>query len=385
MDKPLPASSPEGRFFSGPDFQASAPSPATFGCGMSSSSLPATSIPTWPTDAAQLAESLAKAKAALARGELVAIPTETVYGLAGHALNESALARIFAVKKRPFFDPLIVHVLSYAQVELLAAEVPPKARLLMEAFWPGPLTVVLPRRSVVPDLATSGLPTVALRQPAHPVTLALLETCGFPLAAPSANPFGALSPTRAEHVASAFQEGIAGILDGGPCSVGVESTIVGFAQGEPFLLRAGGLPIEDLIRVAGPLSLDVGGPGNGSQSQEKSAPLAPGRLPWHYAPTTPLSLLGEPRPVGEREGRGLLSFRGLEMTRGYACVEVLSPAGDLHEASARLFACLHRLDARGLKGIDAESVPEMGLGLAIMDRLKKAAARPRLPLGHAET
>lgn len=352
---------------------------------MSSSSYPAASLPIWPTDNGQLAVSLAKAKAALARGELVAIPTETVYGLAGHALNESALARIFAVKKRPFFDPLIVHVVSNVQVESLAVDVPSKARLLMQAFWPGPLTVVLPRRAVVPDLATSGLPTVALRQPAHPVTLALLETCGFPLAAPSANPFGALSPTRAEHVASAFQEGIAGILDGGPCSVGVESTIVGFDQGEPFLLRAGGLPVEDLIRVVGPISLDAGVADKGPQSQEKAAPLAPGRLPWHYAPTTPLDLLDAPRPVGERAGRGLLSFRGLEITRGYACVEVLSPAGDLHEASARLFACLHRLDARGLAGIDAEPVPEKGLGLAIMDRLRKAAARPRLPLGHAET
>lgn len=345
-------------------------------------------LPVWLTDTAHLTASLERARSALAQGELVAMPTETVYGLAANALNPEALARIFAVKRRPFFDPLIVHVGSVAQAETLAAEVPHKARLLMQAFWPGPLTLVLPRRSLVPDLATSGLPTVALRQPAHPVTLALLEACGFPLAAPSANPFGALSPTRVEHVASAFQDGITGILDGGPCAIGVESTIVGFAGDEAYLLRAGGLAVEDIVKVIGPIARDRGELAATETQENGSAdPLvqAPGRLPWHYAPMTPLTLITGPMPLNARAGRGLLSFRGTESTRAYARVEVLSPSGDLSEASARLFACLHRLDAQGLTGIDAEAVPEVGLGLAIMDRLRKAAARPRLPLGHAET
>jgi L-threonylcarbamoyladenylate synthase len=319
---------------------------------------------------------------ALSQGDLVAMPTETVYGLAGHALNPKALARIFAVKQRPFFDPLIVHVASIAQAESLVTKIPDVAFRLMERFWPGPLTLVLPRRENIPDLATSGLSTVALRQPHHPVALALLKACGFPLAAPSANPFGALSPTCAEHVASAFTQGITMVLDGGPCTVGVESTILGFEGESARLLRPGGLSVEVLSEVAGPI-LPWRDPQTDSLNDSASstrAAMAPGQLPWHYAPLTPMRLLSLSAlaaiPQNQRQKRGLLCFHGLSAADGYASAEILSPTGDLVEAASRLFACLHRLDALGLTGIDAEILPKQGLGLAIMDRLEKASRRP---------
>jgi len=331
-------------------------------------------IPVWRPDP----ESIAKAAQALQAGRLIAMPTETVYGLAANALDARALARIFAVKGRPFFDPLIVHVHSMEQARTLVLDLPPKALALMERFWPGPLTVVLPRAPAIPDLATSGLPSVALRYPRHPVATALLRQCGFPLAAPSANPFGGLSPTRPEHVAFAFDEGVDAVIDGGPCEVGLESTIIGFHRGEPTLLRAGGLALETLQECVGAISLDPGRGGDKAQTPpgHPQAIEAPGQLPWHYAPSTPLRLIAEPAAIADREGRGLLSFRGLGSTRGYLSVEVLSPSGDLIEAAARLFSCLHRLDAQGLKGIDAETVPDSGLGRAILDRLSKASRRP---------
>ncbi len=353
-----------------------------------SQSLPAdfpSGIPSWQaretTSRANRAKVIAHAAECLAQGELVAMPTETVYGLAGKAFNPLALAKIFAVKRRPFFDPLIVHVHSLDQVEECCDGILPAARRLMESFWPGPLTVVLPRSIRIPDLATSGLPTVALRMPNHPIALELLRACEFPLAAPSANPFGALSPTRAEHVAGAFSEGIAGILDGGACRIGVESTIVGWDKGEPVLLRAGGLEkeaIEACLGVTLRLPMETG---------EGKAVNAPGRLPWHYSPSTPLRIVAGSTPREERGMRGYLAFcsPGASDCEGYATVETLSAEGDLHEAASRLFSCLHRLDALHLKGIDAEALPEAGLGLAIMDRLRKASARPGLPLGHAET
>lgn len=330
-------------------------------------------IPVWSPDA----KALASAASALGRGELIGMPTETVYGLAGNALDAKALARIFAVKRRPFFDPLIVHVASRAQIDKLVSDIPSVAHRLMEAFWPGPLTLVLPRSGLVPDLATAGLSTVALRIPRHPVAQALLQACGFPLAAPSANPFGGLSPTRSEHVASAFSEGIAAVLEGGPCKVGVESSIVGFESGRPVLLRAGGVSLEALRDCLGfAVKVASHSAEKGGEASENRPAMAPGLLPWHYAPATPLRLIASATDLSDRQGRGLLSFRGMASTRGYAAVEILSPSGDLEEAAARLFACLHRLDAQGLRGIDAEILPAQGLGLAMMDRLQKAAAKP---------
>jgi L-threonylcarbamoyladenylate synthase len=315
-------------------------------------------------------DALRRAAAALRAGGLVAFPTETVYGLGARAHDPAALARIFEAKRRPFFDPLILHVADQEQFEsLLAPEGrrDARARRLAERFWPGPLTLVLPKAADVPEIATSGLATVAVRMPAHPVALALIRAAGFPLAAPSANPFGRLSPTTAAHVQAHFEAGIELILDGGPCAVGVESTIVSLAGETPMLLRAGGIPREAIEAVIGPVAV-------GPAAADK--PLAPGQLPGHYAPRTPLRITGG-EAVSGTEGKrlGYLAFRSAPVgTQGaMAAVEILSPAGDLREAAANLFACLHRLDAAGLDLILAEAVPETGLGMAILDRLRKAA------------
>lgn len=316
-------------------------------------------------------DSLRRAADALRAGGLVAFPTETVYGLGAKAHDPLALAKIFEAKRRPFFDPLILHVAERSQFEALIAPEArrdPRAAALMDRFWPGPLTLVLPKASDVPDLATSGLPTVAVRMPAHPVALALIRAAGFPLAAPSANPFGRLSPTTAAHVQAHFTAADAGIdliLDGGPCAVGVESTIVSLAEETPVLLRAGGVPREAIAAAIGPIA---------TAPAAAARPQAPGQLPGHYAPRTPLRILasGEAAPdAGPR--LGYLAFRSVP-DRPYAAAEILSAGGDLREAAAHLFACLHRLDAAGLNLILAEPVPESGLGAAIMDRLRKAAA-----------
>jgi L-threonylcarbamoyladenylate synthase len=322
-------------------------------------------------------ENLQRAAEALRGGGLVGMPTETVYGLAGNARDPAALARIFEVKRRPFFDPLIVHVAERAELEDLC-EVSPEAEILMRAFWPGPLTLVLAKKGSVPDLATSGLPSVAVRMPAHPVARALLRASGLALAAPSANPFGALSPTRPEHVAAAFEGGIDCVLDGGPSAVGVESTVVGWRDGEPCVLRAGGVSLEALRQALGkPVGVAEGTP-----ASPEAAQASPGALPWHYAPRTPLRLLDAGSVPGSRAAAGLLCFGGDAKapagTEGlYARVENLSPSGDLAEAAANLFAALHRLDAAGLEAIHASLVPDTGLGRAINDRLRKAAAAPR--------
>jgi L-threonylcarbamoyladenylate synthase len=295
-------------------------------------------------------------------GKAVAFPTETVYGLGADAFNARACAQIFAIKQRPSFDPLIVHLSGLDALTQVAATVPPLALELAKRFWPGPLTLVLPRHANIPDIVSAGLPTVAVRVPDHPVALALLQASGTPLAAPSANPFGRLSPTEAAHVETQLGDAVPMILDGGPCRVGVESTIVDLSGPEPVLLRPGGLAVEEIEKITGPLK-------RGAAVLEK--PLAPGQLASHYAPRTPLKLLS-PDAKAIAAGRGLLAFK--ETLPGYAAVEILSPAGDPVEAATRLFACLHRLDALGLPGIDAQLAPEAGLGLAINDRLRKAAA-----------
>lgn len=318
-------------------------------------------------------ENIRAAAAALRAGGLVGMPTETVYGLAGHALDAIALARIFEVKRRPFFDPLIVHVGGREGVGALCRDIPADAEILMERFWPGPLTLALPKTPRVPDLATAGLPTVAVRMPAHPVAQALLREAGIPLAAPSANLFGALSPTTALHVAAAFTGGIECVLDGGACAVGIESTVIGWTQGEPVLLRAGGIPVEALEEALGKAL------GSSSPGGADSAPAAPGALPWHYAPRTPLRLLGSREQKATASGgdrAGLLWFGGETAPTGYARVENLSVTGDLREAAAHLFAALHRLDAAGLDRIISVLVPERGLGRAVNERLRKAAAAP---------
>jgi L-threonylcarbamoyladenylate synthase len=312
---------------------------------------------------ARLGTDVAAAAALLRAGELVAIPTETVYGLAANALDERACLRIFEVKRRPAFDPLIVHVRSRVQVEELCAEVPPMAEVLMRTFWPGPLTLVLPKRPRVPDLVTSGLDTVAVRQPAHPLTQRLLEALPFPLAAPSANLFGQVSPTTAQHVVDQLGDAIPYVLDGGPCAVGVESTIVGWEDGRCVLYRPGGVALEALEEIAGRVD----------PARREVLPAAPGMLESHYAPRTPL-LLGDVDALLAAHAGRRIAVLAFARPREAHALRVLSPRGDLAEAARELFAALRALDASGAERIVAERVPEAGLGRAINDRLRRAAA-----------
>lgn len=312
-------------------------------------------------------DAIAEAAALIRGGGLVGLPTETVYGLAADAFNAQACARVFEVKARPAFDPLIVHLADASDLPQVAAAVPAQAAALAARFWPGPLTLVLPKAATVPGIVTAGLDSVAVRVPAHPVAQALLQACARPLAAPSANRFGHLSPTRAQHVRLGLGSAVPLILDGGPCAVGVESSIVGFGVDGPRLLRPGGLPREVLEEALGaPLP---------SAPAALERPLAPGQLASHYAPRTPLRRLEAPAALDSGAPRlGLLAFQGPPQRHHYGAVEVLSPSGSLAEAAARLFDCLHRLDGQRLEGIHAEPVPALGLGLAINDRLAKAAA-----------
>lgn len=308
----------------------------------------------------------AAAAAALCRGGLVALPTETVYGLGADAGDPKAVARIFAAKNRPFFDPLIVHLADRDWLPRVVAELPPLAERLASRFWPGPLTLVLPKTAAVPDLVTAGLPTVAVRIPRHALMQEVLRLADRPIAAPSANPFGRLSPTTAAHVQEQLGDRIDLILDGGPCTVGVESTILQVAGDQVLLLRPGGLAVEDVEAVVGP----VGRP----SPAVADSPAAPGMLPQHYAPRTPIRLVDDVPPCHPAEGRvGLLCLRPAT-TSGYAAVEALSPTGDLTEAAAGFFEALHRLDASGLNAIVATRFPDVGLGRALNDRLRRAAA-----------
>lgn len=307
---------------------------------------------------------IAEAAQAILRGELVAFPTETVYGLGAHAFDERAVAQIFAVKGRPTFDPLIVHVADQRAAERLVTAWPKAARLLAERHWPGPLTLVLPKQPEVPDLVTAGEPTVALRVPRHPVAQALLAAAGVPIAAPSANLFGRISPTTAEHVREQLGREVPMILDGGPTEVGVESSIVAFPESGPVLLRPGGVPLEVMEALIGPIA---------APGPEVRATLAPGQLPSHYAPRTPLYILPRRPPAGVGPiGRLAL----IPPADPGDVLEVLSPNGDLTEAAARLFAALRKLDQAGVAAIVADPVPAVGLGRAIMDRLRRAAFRP---------
>jgi len=308
-------------------------------------------------------DALQRAAQIITQGGLVAFPTETVYGLGADAFNAAAVARIFEVKRRPRFDPLIVHVADVNDLERVCRHVPPQAHLLIKRFWPGPLTLVLPKSEAVPDIVTSGLDTVAVRMPAHPVALNLLQHAGVPIAAPSANLFGFLSPTTAEHVATQLGSAIELVLDGGQCPIGVESTIIALSD-PPTLLRPGGIPVEDIEAVLG--KVHVVPPGD--------VPQAPGQLAQHYAPRTRLKILPIEQIPREDQGSriGLLALRPVSAPPSFAVVEMLTNTGDLREAAANLFACLHRLDAAGLDIIYAEPVPTIGIGKAIMDRLQKA-------------
>lgn len=308
-------------------------------------------------------ENLKRAAQIIRMGGLVAFPTETVYGLGANALDAMAVARIFEVKERPSFDPLIVHISDREMLQRVVQEVPALAERLMACFWPGPLTLVLPKSALIPEIVTAGLPTVAVRMPAHPVAQALIQQAGVPVAAPSANPFGYLSPTRAEHVEWMLGERVDLILDGGRTEIGVESTIVLLAE-KPVVLRYGALTLEALEQVVGEVT---------EQLEERNKPLVPGQLPQHYAPHTPIRIAAaEEVPPTRRKRVGYLAFR--EVPKGFEVVKVLSPTGNLLEAAAHLFEALHQLDRLGLEAIYAEPIPEVGLGRAIMDRLRRASS-----------
>jgi len=301
------------------------------------------------------------------KGGVVAFPTETVYGLGADAFNPLAVARIFEVKRRPYFDPLIVHVANPSNVKKLAKETPSNAKKLIERFWPGPLTIVLLKEEKIPDIVTAGLPTLAIRMPNHPMALALIEESECPIAAPSANPFGYLSPTTAEHVRDQLGDEVDLILDGGACPVGVESTIVSFLEEKPMLLRPGGVSLEEIECVIG--KVDV--------PSIEDRPSAPGMFPKHYAPRTPIVLDRSQENLDLYQGKkiGLLLLQEPKDHLESHSVEILSMKGDLREAAANLFAAIRRLDALHLDLIVAEPIPEVGLGRAIMDRLRRAASR----------
>jgi len=310
----------------------------------------------------------------LREGGLVAFGTETVYGLGANALDPIAVARIFEAKNRPHFDPLIVHIADTKWLPKLTTEVAPLAEKLIEAFWPGPLTLVLPKTDLVPDLVTSGLPAVAVRMPSHEMARELLAKVDLPIAAPSANPFGQLSPTTAQHVAATLGERIDLILDGGPCGVGVESTVLQITDAEPRILRHGGVTQEQIESVLD-TAVSVGTvPGAESAASETATP-SPGMLPQHYAPRTPMALeedvdLAQLQQSGRR--LGALVFSKLDTSLMFEAEEILSPDGDLTIAAAGFFAALRRLDAAGLDQIIAWPFPDEGLGRALNDRLRRA-------------
>jgi len=302
----------------------------------------------------------------LSRDAVVAIPTETVYGLAANALSEKAVIKIFEAKNRPFFDPLIVHIKKSDDPAKYVSLIPEIAKKLMDRFWPGPLTIVLPKTDIIPSIVTAGSDTVGLRMPSHPLVQQLLEIVAFPLAAPSANPFGYISPTTAQHVFDHLNGKIPYILDGGPSTVGLESTIIGFEGDEPIVYRLGGTSIEAIETITGKIKMRI---------NQSSNPLAPGQLKSHYAPAKPV-LLGNIKALMQQNANkkiGVISFE--KEWNGNNIVQnwILSKTGSLEEAAIGLFKAMREADNADIDIILAEIFPENGLGRAINDRLKRAA------------
>lgn len=328
-------------------------------------------------------DAIASAAELIRQGQLVAMPTETVYGLAGSALDPNAVARIFAAKARPSFDPLIVHAASIDQARSLA-EFDPISQRLAQAFWPGPMTLVLPRavdengNPIVPDLVTAGLNRVGVRVPDHPVALALLRAVDRPLAAPSANRFGSISPTQPQHVVDELGDSVSLVLDGGPCQRGIESTVLRVTDGRVQVLRLGALRIDAIEQLLGePIEVcpPTSSPGRPTPDQPKPAP---GMVERHYAPHTPMVLLDSPMQRGAIDDAlrvGVLGFGDVPTLSNAVVYRSLSQSGDLTEAAANLFRLLRELDAMGLDQIVALKLPEHGLGRAINDRLQRGSAR----------
>ena len=305
-----------------------------------------------------------KATNILKSGGLVAIPTETVYGLAANAFNAEAVANIFKAKNRPSFDPLITHVSNVNDLDNLTLKIPRKAIQLTDKFWPGPLTIVLPKTNKISDLITSGLDSAAFRVPRHQLTNALLENVGFPLVAPSANPFSYVSPTTAQHVADQLGDKVDYILDGGPCSVGLESTIISFTNSTPKILRLGGLTAEEIEQIIGDVDI---------QLHSSSTPEAPGMLSSHYSPGIELKVGEIEHLISENSGKkiGIISFK--KSFPDYLN-SVLAPSGNLSEAAQNLFKSLRWMGNQQVEIILTEFVPNHGLGRAINDRLKRASS-----------
>jgi L-threonylcarbamoyladenylate synthase len=304
----------------------------------------------------------------LNEGKVVAIPTETVYGLAANIHNETAVKKIFEIKKRPNNNPLIVHLKSTEQLKEVAKKIPPLATQLAAQFWPGSLTLVLKKQDCISDWVTSGKNTVAVRVPNHHLTLELLNQLNFPLAAPSANPFGSISPTNAQHVFDYFKNDIDVVLDGGSCQNGIESTIIGFEGEKPVLYRYGAIPIEEIEKIVGPIKVC---------NKDTIAPSAPGMFTKHYAPKTKSFLVEDIEKELESissEKIGVLQFQNKTKTSKPVIQYILSPTGDFKEASKNLYSYLHELDALGLDVLLIEKLPNINLGKSINDRLNRAVA-----------
>jgi L-threonylcarbamoyladenylate synthase len=316
-----------------------------------------------------ISKDIQKAVALLTNEELVAIPTETVYGLAGNIFSEKAIKCIFETKKRPFFNPLIVHISSVDVLETIVSEVPEKAKILANTFWPGSMTLVLKKHKDIPDIITAGKDTVAVRVPNHPVTISLLKQLPFPLAAPSANPFNNISPTKPEHVERYFKNDIKMVLDGGSCKNGIESTIIGFVNNEPIIYRLGALALEEIEAVIGKVEV---------KNKAEENPDAPGMLDKHYSPLTTTILTTDIASEIKKHPTkkiGILAFNSSFKNAKITTEIILSKKSDLQEAASKLYDALHKLDHLNLDVIIAEKMPETGLGKSMNDRLQRAAFR----------
>jgi L-threonylcarbamoyladenylate synthase len=314
----------------------------------------------------KISTDLLQAKNILEKEGLVAIPTETVYGLAGNIYSHKAIDNIFKTKNRPSNNPLIVHIDSYEKLADLVEEIPENAKKLAEVFWPGPLTLVLKKKKSVPYTITAGKETVAVRVPNHQLTLELLKKLDYPLAAPSANPFGSISPTSAQHVVDYFKDTLEMVLDGGNCKNGIESTIIGFENENPILYRLGSISVEEVESIVGPLKI---------LNKNNSSPIAPGMLSRHYAPKTKTIVsenINEELKKHPNLKIGLLLFNDDIDSNENIVKELLSNNKDLEEAATNLYAAMHRLDRKNLDLIIAEKFPNKSLGKSINDRLKRA-------------
>lgn len=312
-------------------------------------------------------ENILKAANEIKRGNIVAFPTETVYGLGADGLNPIAVSKIFEAKNRPTFNPLIIHLSDKDQIHEVCEYDDDRVDRLIEKYWPGPLTLVLPKKKIIPEIVTAGHATVAVRMPNHPVALELIKKSEVPLAAPSANTFGFLSPTSAKHVEKQLKGKVNTILDGGESLIGVESTIIELVENKFKILRPGGLPIEDVSKLVGEVLIG---------DNVNASPKAPGQLLHHYAPNIPIKFADE-KILSKLANKkvGALLFMENKFDYNFAEMRILSETGEFHEAAANLFKFLHELENKNLDLIVAEPIEEIGLGIAIMDRLNKAVNR----------